>query len=219
MTVAALAREAGLDPGHVWRIEHGQVEPSLRSLVAIGDALGADLAVRFYPSTGPRIHDRHQSAIADALLSMLHPRWTPTTEVKVTAPVRGWIDVALHDQSRALLVATEIESVLRRLEQRIRWHEDKASALPSSDLWRFAAADRTSARSRLLVIRSTSANRELARQHEALLHASYPARAVEARAALTGVDPWPGAAILWADVRNGSATILEGPPRHVSLGR
>ena len=137
--VAALAREAGLDPSYVWKIEHGAVEPSLTALASIGDALGSDLSVRQYPNTGPRIRDRHQAAIAEALLGILHPRWTPTDEVKVTRPVRGWVDVALHDRARNHLVATEIESLLRRLEQLIRWHQDKVAALPSSELWRFAA--------------------------------------------------------------------------------
>ena len=73
--------------------------------------------------------------------------------------------------------------------------------------------------SRLLVVRSTAADREVVRQHEAFLRASYPARTVEARAALTGTTPWPGAAILWADIRGGVATILSGPPRGVGEGR
>jgi hypothetical protein len=133
--------------------------------------------------------------------------------------VRGWIDIALHDQIANLLVATEIESLLRRLEQLIRWHQDKVEALPSSDLWRFAAADGPPALFRLLVIRSTATNREIVRQHEHLLRAAYPASTQEARAALTGTDAWPGHGILWAEVSNGVARILDGPPRRIRLGR
>jgi transcriptional regulator with XRE-family HTH domain len=219
LTVAALAREAGIDPGYAWRVEHGQVEPSLTTLAALGDALGADLAVRLYPNTGPRIHDRHQAAITQAILAIAHPRWTPTDEVKVVHPVRGWVDLALHDQARNHIVATEVESVLRRLEQLLRWHQDKVAALPSSELWPFASATGTPTVSRLLVVRSTTTNREVARQYEALMRAAYPTRTVDVREALTGTKAWPGHGILWADVRGGMATILHGPPRGVGLGR
>jgi transcriptional regulator with XRE-family HTH domain len=219
LSIAALAREAGLDRGHLWRIEHGEAEPTLAALVKVGEALGADLAVRLYPNTGPKIRDRHQAAIIEALLGILHSRWTSTDEVKVRRPARGWIDLALHDRIEGVLVATEVESLLRRLEQLIRWHQDKVDALPSSDLWRFAATHEPPTVSRLLVIRSTATNREIVRQHDRLLGAAYPASTIEARAALTGTAAWSGHAIVWADVRGGTARILEGPPRRVALRR
>jgi transcriptional regulator with XRE-family HTH domain len=219
LSTAALAREAGLDPSYVWRIERGDVQPSLTSLAAIGDALGSDLVVRLYPNTGPRIRDRHQAAIIEALLRIAHPRWTPTDEVKVRKPASGWIDVAFHDRAENLLIATEVESLLQRLEQLIRWHQEKVDALPSSELWRFAAANGAPTVSRLLVIRSTTSNREIVRQHERLLGAAYPARASDAWGALTGTSRWPGHAILWADVRQGTARILDGPPRRITVGR
>jgi transcriptional regulator with XRE-family HTH domain len=183
LTRAEVARDSGLDPGYLLRIERGDHEPSLTTLLALGDTLGADLAVRFYPTTGPRIRDRHQSPIAEALLGILHPRWRPTPEVAVVKPVRGSIDVALHEPIGRVLVATEIESLIRRLEQLLRWHQAKAEALPSSQLWAFAAADAAPAISRLLVIRSTRSNREIARDHSALLAAAYPGRARDARGA------------------------------------
>ena len=49
------------------------------------------------PNTGPLIWDRHQARIVEGLLGKLHPRWRPATEVGVTRPARGWIDVVLHD--------------------------------------------------------------------------------------------------------------------------
>jgi hypothetical protein len=140
-------------------------------------------------------------------------------EVAVTRPVRGSIDLVAHDRPGRVLVATEIESLLRRLEQLLRWHQDKAAALPSSQLWRFVAGEDRVSVSRLLIVRSTSTNREIARQHDGLLRAAYPGRAREARAALTGDTPWPGPTVLWADIRGSAAVILEGPPRGVTLGR
>jgi transcriptional regulator with XRE-family HTH domain len=209
LSIAALAHEAGLDPGYVWRIEHAEREPTIGVLAAISDALGADLSIRLYPNTGPRIRDRHQSAIADALLGLIAPRrWTMTPEVGVRKPVRGSIDLVAHDRAARVLVAIEVESLVRRLEQLLRWHQDKADALPSSDLWAFASADGDVTISRLLVMRSTETNRHLARHYEALLRAAYPARTIDARAAMTTVAAWPGPSVLWADVRNGKATIL-----------
>ena len=49
--------------------------------------------------------------------------------------------------------------------------------------------------------------------------AAYPARAADAVASLTADRPWPGAALLWANVELGHARILDGPPRGVTVGR
>ena len=220
LPMAAVAREAGIDPGYLSRIARGEREASLTTLVAIGDALGADLGLRLYPGAGPMIRDRHQAAITDALIGIADPaRWTGTPEVLVRQPFRGWVDVAMHDVGAAILVATEIESLLRRLEQLLRWHQAKVDALPSSDLWRFITAAGQVSTSRLLVIRSTVANRDVAVDHEVLLRESFPVPTEAARAAITGHEPWHGPSILWADVRSGRATILAGPPRGVNLGR
>jgi transcriptional regulator with XRE-family HTH domain len=220
VSLRAVSRESGVDSGHLTRIVRGDSEASLTTLVAIAQALGADLAVHVYPVVGSPIRDRHQAAISDALLGIVDPsRWIGTPEVLVRRPVRGWVDLALHDQRAVLLIATEIETLLRRLEQLLRWHQAKVDALPSSDLWRFVTADGPVSTSPLLVIRSTAFNRRVAIEHERLLGASFPGSTEAARAALTGKDPWPGPAVLWADVRGGRATILRGPPRGVALGR
>ena len=84
------------------------------------------------PDSGPSVRDRHQVRTTECLLAALHPRWRATPEAAVRRPVRGWVDVALHDPAAALVVATEIESLLRRLEQLLRWSQAKAEALPSS---------------------------------------------------------------------------------------
>lgn len=74
--------------------------------------------------------------------------------------------------------------------------------------------------SQLLVLRNTRANREVVRTFEATLRLAYPARASDAIRALREVAvPWPGAALLWADVSDGGARILAGPPRGVDVGR
>lgn len=219
LTQAAVARAAGVDPSYVSLIEDGEREAGYAVLAAVGAALGADLSVRMYANTGPRIHDRFQAVMEEAILRALSPRWDPSPEVHVLRPARGVIDVVLDDRTRPLLVAGELQSQLRRLEQQIRWHREKELSLPSADLWRFAAVDGAPATSRLLVLRSTRDLRELAQTYEATLAAAYPARAADAVAALTSNAPWPGPAIVWMHVDGSDVRLLDGPPRGVRLGR
>lgn len=61
LTQAAVARAVGISPGHLCGIEQGRSEASTAVLVGIADVLGADLSIRAYPNTGPRIHDRIQT--------------------------------------------------------------------------------------------------------------------------------------------------------------
>jgi hypothetical protein len=158
--------------------------------------------------------------MGEALLRVLDPRWTPSPEVPVVRPARGVIDLVLHDQDARLLVATELQSALRRLEQQIRWHREKELSLPSSDLWRWVARDGDPATSRLLVVRSTTETRRLARELEQTLRAAYPARAADIVDVLTSATaPWPGPGIAWMRVDGGRAELLDGVPRGVPLGR
>ena len=146
-------------------------------------ALGADLSIRLYPNTGPSIRDRHQAGILEALLTSKHPRWHAYPEVGVRRPSRGWIDAALHDPRERTLVATEIQSELRRLEQLIRWSGEKAASLPSWDRW--PALGEEPEVSQLLVVRDTRATRAVAREFGRVLRAAFPAHPDDALAALT----------------------------------
>ncbi len=137
----------------------------------------------------------------------------------MTRPARGVIDIVLGERRERLLVAGEVNSQLRRLEQQIRWHREKEQSLPSSELWRFASADGPSLTSRLLVLRSTVELRDLATTFGATLGAAYPARAVDALSSLVGTTEWPGAAIVWCHVHGRVVRLMDGPPRGVGLGR
>lgn len=219
-----LGRAAGVDQGYVSRLEAGLVEPSIAVMVAIGDVLGADLSIRLYPTTGPRIPDDSQAAMAQTLISAAHPRWKRLVEVAVRRPARGSIDIVFADPETGEIVATEIQSDLRRLEQQVRWAADKAGSLPSSDVWPFISGGfnpglHSPGIQRLLVLRSTVRTRSLARRFEAVLQAAYPARTAEVVEAIVGDTPWPGHGIAWCRVERGVATLLTGPPRGVELGR
>lgn len=194
--LAELARGSGVDPGFLCRIEQGTEHPTLETYARLAAALGADLSVRLYPNTGPTIRDRNQAPILEALLTALHPRWRAYPEIAVRRPSRGWIDVGLHDARGRIVVATEIQSELRRLEQLIRWSAEKAASLPSWDRW--SHLGEPPAISQLLIIRDTSTTRGIAREFRRTLQAAYPAHPEDAVAALAGVVPWPGPALLWA---------------------
>ena len=217
LSQAAVAMAVGISRAHLCGIEKGASEASTAVLVGIADVLGADLSIRAFPNTGPRIHDRIQSQIVEHLLRVVQPRWRAFVEVPVRRPARGYVDVVLADQPEPLYVATEISSEIRRLEQHLRWAQDKASSLPSAALWSSAPADARV--DRLLVLRSTRNTRDLARRFPETFQALYPAKARDLFAAICGDAPWPGSGLLWVRVEGHDVTLLDGPPRGVVFGR
>lgn len=213
VTQAELAAVVGVDRSYVPRIEAGDARPSLEVLTAIGLALGAELSLRYFPGSGPRLHDRVQAVMIERLLRELYEGWRVSPEVPVGQPRRGVIDLVTEDRSRSLLVAIEVQSQIRRLEQQIRWANEKAEALRAAS---------TDARlvSRVLVLRSTMATREIAREFEATLATAYPARTADVVQALVSrTASWPGPGVVWMDVRGAQASLLRHPPRGVMLGR
>ena len=200
-----LARTAHVDPSFLRRIEEGTVSPSIDTYARLSTALGSDLALRLYPNTGPAIRDRHQAQILEALLALLHPRWRTFLEVAARRPSRGWIDAGLHDPRGAIFVATEIQSELRRLEQMLRWNEEKAASLPSWEGWTPLGTE--PARSRLLIVRETRGTRAVAREFRRTLSVAFPADPEDALAALTGLAQWPGNSLLWARVGGGASAV------------
>lgn len=218
VSLSALSRASGVSQAHVSQVLAGQREPSIAVLTELTEALGADLSIRIYPGTGPKLRDGIQARIVEELLRLVAPAWRRSVEVPVTRPARGYIDVVFDEPAQTVIVATEVQSRMDRLEQQVRWAQDKARSLPSADMWKFLPDP--PAISRLLVLRSTVANRELARRFQATLEAAYPAPSRDVhRALIEGTLPWPGAGILWADVDGDTVRILERPPRGVDLGR
>jgi transcriptional regulator with XRE-family HTH domain len=204
-----LASASGVDAAYLGRIEHGLERPSIETYQRLATALGADLSARLYPNTGPAIRDRIQARILELELREAHPRWQRFIEARVDRPVRGWIDIVLHDPAERMVVANEIQSELRRLEQLIRWSAAKAAALPSWEAWPRLGAEPTV--SRLLVVRRTRATRAVATEFERHLRVAYPAHPDDAIAALTGTAPWPGPALVWV--------VLDGARTRFASGR
>jgi len=83
--VPELARAAGVDTAYLYRILAGEAAPSDQTRAKLAGALGADLALRLYPNTGPLV--RWSAEKADAL-----PSWA------------GWGDLGPPPQIRRLLV-------------------------------------------------------------------------------------------------------------------
>jgi len=131
---------------------------------------------------------------------------------------RGVIDVVLQDSSTGTVIATEVQSDLRCLEQQIRWGHEKAEGLAAL---RSGATDGPSAVtvSQLLLLRSTERTRELARHYEATLRVAFPARTADACASLTTNAAWPGSAIVWMHLHGAKASLMRRPPPGVNLGR
>jgi transcriptional regulator with XRE-family HTH domain len=208
LTQTALGAVAGVDRSVISRIESGLLEPTLETYHRLAAALGADLSTRLYPNTGSAIRDRHQAPMLEALLRVLHPRWNPFTEVAVRRPSRGWIDTALHDPREGMLVAGELQSELRRLEQLVRWSAEKAASLPSWDGWAHLGGEPRV--SRLLVVRRTRATRAVVAEFERQLRVAYPAHPDDALEALRGTAPWPGSAMICAVLDHGQARLVGG---------
>ncbi len=212
---AAIARAAGVSPSHLSRIEGGLVEPSLESLVAVARALGGDLSLRFRPGTGPNVRDHLQATMVRDLLRVLHPRWRRLLEVPVYRPVVGSIDLVLIDEPQGVVVAAELQSLLNRVEQQLRWSRTKAEQLPAT----LAFASTAATVSQLLVLRNCEQTRAVASEYGEVLATAFPARAHDAVRALTSAAPWPGNAIVWMSIDGGAARLLQQPPRFVALGR
>lgn len=215
LSLRALSRATSIDTSHLRRVELAERDPSLDAAVAIATALGHDLSIRLYPSSGPRIRDHIQARMIEALVTVLHARWLPRLEVSVYRPVRGVIDLVLQDRDAGDVVAGEGHSQLRSAEAQLRRAGEKADALPSAIGWPWMDAPELPRVSRLLLLRSTEALRSLVRALPATFASAYPAATEAAYAALTGPDRWPGAAILWVDVRGARTRVMQGPPRGV----
>jgi hypothetical protein len=193
------------------RIEDGDVRPTLETYVRVAAALGADFAARPYPNTGPRTRDRHQVRMSELVLASRHPRWAAAPEVGVRRPARGWIDLVLRDPAESTLLAAELESMLRRIEQLLRRSREKADSLPSASACGDWSRLGPPSVERLLVVRWTRANRDAASDARRQLREAYPADPRDALESLTGTAAWPGSALLWARIDRGRSELIAQP--------
>ena len=220
---AAVARAAHVAPATVGRIEDAAVDPGLETLVRVAAVLGCEVSLRLYPAGRP-LRDRFQAPMLEALLQASDPAWERRLEVPVVGTVRGVIDLVLLHPSRRLLIAVEVHSEVRRVEEVLRRSADKAAALRSRPP-ALAGADPDAeiidaSVSRLLLLRSTRATRATVQDLALTFAAAYPARTADAVTALRDAGvPWPGSAIVWVDLHGRRVHVMGGPPRNVTVGR
>jgi transcriptional regulator with XRE-family HTH domain len=224
VSMRALARAAGISSSTLSEIESCDTDPGIEALARIAVALGGELTVRIDHGTGPLVRDHIQAAMVQALLGSLDPRWHAGLEVAVYRPVYGVIDVVLDERHAAsrpdptvglAVVAGEAHSQVRRAEQQLRWANAKADALAIAR----GAASLAAPVTRLLLLRSTRANRAVVATYADLFGTTHPARCADAFDALTGTAPWPGSAIVWCLVGKTSAELLREPPPGIRVGR
>ncbi len=219
LSLRTIGTGAGIDPSHVLRIERGVRGASLDATVALATALGREVSVRLFESAGPHVRDHVQTRMVEALLQILSGRWIARLEVPVHRPARGVIDMVLQDRDTSQLVAGEAHGELRAVEQQLRRAAEKADSIPSARGWPWANVLAPPPVSRLLLLRSTVATRDLVRSLPALFRAAYPAPAEQAYAALTsGIGAWPGPALLWVNVEGARTHVLQGSPRRLAAG-
>lgn len=213
-----VAAAAGLDRSWLARAETGEANLTLDGLAALATALGTEPSLRLYPTAGARLQDHLQTRLLEALLASLHPRWRPRLEVAVYRPVRGVLDVVLAEPRAGEVVGGEAHSEIRSAERQLRWAGEKVDSLPSATGWPWMGRD--PAVGRLLLLRSTAATRAVVAAAPALFDTAYPGRTADAVAALTeACGTFPGAAIIWVDLRGTASRLLQGPPRGIEVGR
>ena len=214
LSLRAVAGAASVDRSVLAKAEAGDATLTTDAIAAVAAVLGMETSIQLYQTVGPRLRDHVQARMVDALLARLASRWQPRIEVPVWQPVRGVIDLVLVDRDGPTVVACESHGELRRVEEQVRWVNEKADAL--AELAEFQGRRVC----RLLLLRDCAAMRALVRSVPNVFAAAYPGAAREAVEALSherGV--LPEATLLWVDVRGASSRLLAGPPRGMALGR
>jgi transcriptional regulator with XRE-family HTH domain len=82
VSLRELSAVTGLHPSHIARIEAAKTNASVEALTAIGIALGAELSVKYFAGSGPRLVDRFQLAMVDSFVRGLDQRWSVRLEVR-----------------------------------------------------------------------------------------------------------------------------------------
>jgi transcriptional regulator with XRE-family HTH domain len=214
ISLRALAAGCGIDVGHLSRVLAGDASLSQDALVAVATALGCDASLKLFRSTGPRVRDRLQVRMLEAILADLHARWVARLEIPVWRPARGVIDLVLRDRLTGDLVAGEGQSLLHAVEAQLRHAHEKTDSLPSASGWPWQDRIDAPRTCRLLVLRSCPAMHDLVRALPMTFRTAYPGDTREAVAALRGATQrFPDAAIVWVSVDGARTRLLDGLPR------
>ena len=153
--------------------ELGPSALSQDALVAVAQSVGHDASVRLYPSSGPRVRDHVQVRMLEALLRALIRAGSAASRCPSIGRCAASSTSCLDDASPTSSFPAKAHSALHAVDAQVRWAAQKTDALPSATGWPWGI-DGDPARSRLLLLRDTAANRALVGSAAAMFRAAYP---------------------------------------------
>jgi transcriptional regulator with XRE-family HTH domain len=96
MTQREIARRSQLSQSMVSRTLSGEVSPRLPVLLALADAVGHKVSLKFYPEAGVGLRDSGQLGLAEVIRANCHHSWRVALEVPVgQLPDRRAADMVL----------------------------------------------------------------------------------------------------------------------------
>jgi transcriptional regulator with XRE-family HTH domain len=181
ISFSALARQAGISPSYLARVERGLANPSMRTVEDIAAALGLQLGLVVRPPVilaGP--NDRRQRDLIHARCSGYVDRrlraagWSTLREVPIVdGRYRGWIDLLAFDPTSGTLLIIEIKTRLDDLgavERQLGWYEGQAPRVAAEQGWT-AKCTRS-----LLLLLASEENERAIRANREVLERAFPTR-------------------------------------------
>ena len=185
ITRVQASRRAGVSPDTQQRVEAGDPGVSIRTLCAVGTAVGIDVVINGYRGRGPSLRDTGQLEIAEALLAIAHPAWKAALEVPAGAHGEA-IDIGMFGPHEIL--ATEIDRLIGDWQGQHRRNGLKRDYL--------AARHQRPVRL-VMVIEDTERNRAAVAPHLDLIRTVLPAQSREVLTALRSGEPLGRDGLLW----------------------
>ncbi len=174
-----------MSPESVRRIERGDPAAELSTLCAVAEAVGVDVVIKGYPSSGFSMRDSGQLAIARMVCAIAHPGWH--TELEVPAGDHGEaVDIGFFGSSE--IIATEIDRLLLDWQEPHRRNVRKRAYL--------SARHQRPVRL-VMVTEDTPRSRRAVEPHMDLIRAVLPAGSREILGALRAGHPLGRDGLLW----------------------
>jgi transcriptional regulator with XRE-family HTH domain len=195
LTQRDLAARAGLTQAFVSQIERGLALPGIDSMVRVARVLGMILSLRLFPGDGLKLRDSGQLDVADTIRSQAHA----SVRVRLEEPIAYGNDRRAAD----MVLETPIELVMLEIERGLA---DFQAQYRAAQLKRATLSERLGRTVRLVIaVPDTRRNRELLRQHEALIRTALPVSSRQIWAAIRTGQPIGGDGLLWVRVKQAKA--------------
>lgn len=185
LTHRDLARRAGVATSTVLRLQGGDPDVQVNTLMAVGAAAGIDIALKAYPGRGVALRDSGQLHVARMLSGLALDRWRPAIEVPAGPNGRS-ADLVFFGPDE--VIHLEIERFAVDLQAQYRAALAKREHLASAE----ARPVRL-----VLCIADTPRNREAMRPHRELIARQLPAGSRAVLSALRSGRPLGSDGVLW----------------------